>query len=183
MKYATDAWEKERASWRAVIQLNLIRSIITIVETLQIEMDGDPPVESEDDSSSLDNISMTLTDKHHKLKLRLEPLRLVEADLKRFLGAGTEEIQSALPEDMIATPFDAITHRPTSPSPRRTGEFVVRSWKEVLDRPATPKSDPSDQATSIIASCKHDMMELWTDDAVRSVLRKRNVRMEESAGL
>ena len=43
--YARDAWNAECASWRSVIQLNLVRSIITIIETLQAEMAGDtlPP--------------------------------------------------------------------------------------------------------------------------------------------
>ncbi|KAF8954276.1 hypothetical protein BDZ97DRAFT_1766380 [Flammula alnicola] len=35
------AWEAESASWRVVIQLNIISSIITIVEALQAEMDGE----------------------------------------------------------------------------------------------------------------------------------------------
>jgi hypothetical protein len=40
MKYATAAWKAERLSWRSVIQLNIIRSIVSIVKTIQLEMIG-----------------------------------------------------------------------------------------------------------------------------------------------
>ncbi|KAK7038824.1 hypothetical protein VNI00_010454 [Paramarasmius palmivorus] len=46
MAYARDEWLREKASWRAVIQLNLIRSINTIMETLRAEIE-DGFVESE----------------------------------------------------------------------------------------------------------------------------------------
>ncbi|KAJ3509482.1 hypothetical protein NLJ89_g5201 [Agrocybe chaxingu] len=42
MCYARAAWDAERASWRSVIQLNIVRSIVTIVEVLQAEMDDEP---------------------------------------------------------------------------------------------------------------------------------------------
>jgi hypothetical protein len=38
MKYATTAWKVERLSWRSVSQLNVIRSIVSIVETIQLKM-------------------------------------------------------------------------------------------------------------------------------------------------
>ncbi|THU95566.1 G-alpha-domain-containing protein [Dendrothele bispora CBS 962.96] len=42
MTYARSEWEAEKASWRTVIQLNLIRSINAIMDTLQAEIDGEP---------------------------------------------------------------------------------------------------------------------------------------------
>jgi guanine nucleotide-binding protein subunit alpha len=41
----------------------------------------------------------------------------------------------------------------------------------------------SDDATDIIASCRDDMKALWLDEAVRNVLAKRKVRIEDGAGL
>jgi guanine nucleotide-binding protein subunit alpha len=41
----------------------------------------------------------------------------------------------------------------------------------------------SDEATEVIASCREDMKSLWTDEVVRSVLVKRRLRLEDSAGL
>ncbi|KAG6917482.1 hypothetical protein DXG01_002345 [Tephrocybe rancida] len=213
MKYARAAWKAERLSWRAVIQLNLIRSIITIVETLQAEMDGEPirvlsvprplithtlqegdlaPPRQSVDSEFLDleveaavSTPIQLTDTHQLLKRRLGPLRRVEADLKRRLGAGSEEVVGGgggvLGEDQPALV-------------RRTKEFGVRGWKHVLegplaalngntgnDRPGS-KEGAVDDATEVIAECRQDMRALWADPTVQEVLKRRRIRMEDSAG-
>jgi len=39
-----------------------------------------------------------------------------------------------------------------------------------------------DEVTEVIASCKDDMVALWSDPAVRTVLKNWNVRLEDSAG-
>ncbi|KAG6901805.1 hypothetical protein C0995_007741 [Termitomyces sp. Mi166 len=209
MKYARMAWTAERLSWRAVIQLNLIRSIITIVEALQAEMDGEPiralpvprpllthaenlntaPQRESIDSEFLDPDMHTwesepiqMTDKHELLKLRLGPLRRVETDLKRRLGAGTEEVVSGgggvLGEDPV----------------RRTKEFGVRGWKHVFEGPlaalsgnsqhnSPEKANAVDDATEVIVECRQDMKALWVDPTVKAVLKRRRIRLEDSAGL
>ncbi|KAH0581497.1 hypothetical protein H2248_011211 [Termitomyces sp. 'cryptogamus'] len=209
MKYARAAWKVERLSWRVVIQLNLIRSIITIVEALQAEMDGEPirplpvprppltcagkrsnapPPRKSIDSEFLDSDMDTwasepirLTDKHELLKLRLGPLRRVETDLKRRLGAGTEEIVGGgggvLGEDPVG----------------RTKEFGVQGWKHMLEGPlaalsgnsqhnSREKANAVDDATEVIAECKQDMGALWVDPTVKAVLKRRRIRLEDSAG-
>jgi guanine nucleotide-binding protein alpha-1 subunit len=181
MKYARAAWKQERASWRAVIQLNLVRSIITIVETLQSEMDslkdGDRKSltstdENTSDGEEVHTLPVPLTDRHQLLTLRLDPLRRVEADLKKRLGSGTEEIVS----DSVDT--DVCQPR----------EFGVRAWKDALSGPsmtnmASDGEQQTDEATEVIVSCKDDMNALWMDEAVRAVLKKRRMRVEDSAGL
>lgn len=197
MKYARAAWKQERASWRAVIQLNLIRSIITIVETLQAEMDNEPledPSEFDETSShsTIDAISVTLTDKHQLLKRRLGPLRRVETDLKKRLGAGSVEVEVG-----EGVSFGEMDSSPLGSVRRGKDEFCVRGWKDALEVPPSPPHrsvgpgggdavslvDQLDEATEVIASCKEDMEALWTDNAVRAVLKKRKLRMEDSAGL
>jgi len=250
MKYAKASWDAERASWRAVIQLNLIRSIITIVETLQAEMDGEPldrpatpstpatpliagpisPIpntpptgvsprhdpssflvsqtskESLSRSTSLSranktSLSTILTGKHQLLKLRLGPLRRVEADLKRQLGEGADEEQ-----DGVAASFGPLSlEMATQTLTKRTKEFGVRKLHEALQRSAAAtkrtqsrngsthghgsdeelsgSGDSVDGATEILASCQEDMKALWSDEAVKMVLRKRKLRLEDTAGL
>ncbi|KAF8054753.1 guanine nucleotide binding protein, alpha subunit, partial [Lyophyllum atratum] len=39
-----------------------------------------------------------------------------------------------------------------------------------------------DEATEVIASCREDMKALWTDATVRDVLKRRRLRIEDSAG-
>ncbi|KAG6884401.1 hypothetical protein C0993_011489 [Termitomyces sp. T159_Od127] len=205
MKYARAAWKAERLSWRAVIQLNLIRSIITIVEALQAEMDDEPvrlhsrpllatpepdaaPLCESTDSESPDLDMDTwaaepiqLTETHELLKRRLGPLRRVETDLKRLLGAGTEEVAGGgggvLGEDAVG----------------QTREFGVRGWKHVFEGPlaalsgsskhnSRDKSGAVDDATEVIAECRQDISALWVDPAVKAVLKKRRIRLEDSAG-
>ncbi|KAG6835896.1 hypothetical protein H0H93_013570 [Arthromyces matolae] len=213
MKYARAAWKAERQSWRAVIQLNLIRSVLTIIDTIQAEINGEPlqqfisarpltirvdngphaspprpSVDSEfmdsetfDDDDVLE--SPRLTDKHELLMRRLGPLRRVEADLKRRLGAGTEEVgcegadSGVLGEDMSPSP------NPLSVG-RRTMEFGVRGWKYVFEGPLaalsgntgnTQTSEKVDNATEVIAECKQDIWDLWADATVRAILKKRRI--------
>ncbi|PPQ76441.1 hypothetical protein CVT26_012955 [Gymnopilus dilepis] len=268
MKFARAAWDAERASWRSVIQLNVVRSIITIVETLQAEMDGDPiepaapgtplvagqvpvtpgpespapfdydplsregaspaiasfsyrdraaSVSAEGASLSRSNsfsrqkapLSNLLTDKHRLLKLRLGPLRRVEKDLQKLLGAGAVEELDGAAESL--GPLSLELESQSLVARRNTREFGVTRLSEALERgiarrastmtmsqqghggPAIPEErtvspppgspDSSvDDATEVIASCLEDMKALWTDEVVRVILRKRKLRLEDSAG-
>lgn len=186
MRYSQTAWEKERDGWRSVVQLNVVRSITTILGVVDAEMNGEV-LDSEDDEEAPagePHETVKFSDKHQMLMIRLAPLRAVEAELKRRLGAGTEPIQPSLP--MTATPFDDpadnLGLRRTAP------EFSVRSWKEVLDPvdrfPQIHSTGGDlDSPTLTIAGCKDDMKALWDDKMVRLALKRRKLRLPDSAGL
>jgi guanine nucleotide-binding protein alpha-1 subunit len=221
MTFARDAWNAERASWRSVIQLNLIRSIMTIVETLQAEMAGDcsspgslpqsarhsPAISPKSSSnfktasptgsiipqqSTSDSVSSLLNSKHQLLQLRLGPLRRVEADLKiRFGGQAYED------EGVPSIPLGPFK-LDVDPQELSKKEFGVGRLMEALKKSLPfqeiPRGgDPGynritadnvvDEVTEVIASCKDDMVALWSDPAVRTVLKKWNVCLEDSAGL
>jgi hypothetical protein len=190
MRYAPSAWERERASWRAVVQLNVVRSIIAILTMVEAEMNGDVTADTDDENDDVvdenddegdHDVALKFSDRHQLLMIRLAPLRQVEADLKRRLGAGAEPVHPLSP--MLATPFDTPYTNPHFK--RKLTEFSVRCWKDVLD-PDTPKTrvDHSalDSATLTIAGCKEDMKVLWEDKFVRLALRRRKVRLLDSAG-
>jgi len=206
--YAPAAWKQERASWRAVIQLNVVRSIITIVDTLQAEMDGDPisptplsPLNMNTDAllrpstdtfltessfSDSDPTPIPLTEKHQLLSIRLGPLRRVEARLRRRLGAGTHEIVGRA--DVSSEECSEMAS--TSLAVSRSREFGVRGLQDALRRSSKSglgsygwNGPPRmDETTEIIASFKEDMKTLWMDPAVRETLWRRRMRMEDSAG-
>ncbi|ESK89094.1 putative g-protein alpha subunit [Moniliophthora roreri MCA 2997] len=225
MAYAKEEWLREKASWRAVIQLNLIRSISVILETLRAEIEDTPYVDEPDPQSETPNqvvgqqspdfalaspVSPVSTnsgssgssgaseaydpriiqeelalrkrdveEKYHDLRDQLSRLKAVEMDLKRVLGAGTEEVTSMEMDD-------------------EKTEVFVRPWKwrEVLrgsgpkrqgdmgnDMVAMRQEDIAAlEATRAIASCRNYMQLLWNDEGVRLVLVKRNIRLEETAG-
>lgn len=195
VKYAYEEWVQERAAWRSVIQLNLLQSVLTIVDTVRAELDD--PVSfkgvvgsQEDSNASTSQSSIQFSESIRMLLLRLGPLRMVETELKSRLGAASEEVRapdSVQATELYATPFD----RPVS-----TKEFGVRRWKDILSavtKPtpsdnrrvtrATVQAGARDQPTEIIASCREDMMSLWKNESVRAVLRKRKVYLEHTAGL
>ena len=190
MQYAKDEWSAERKGWRAVVQLNVVRPITTILRVLEAEMNGDSPVDSEDDQTSAsqdssDEESFKFTDRHQLLMIRLAPLLGVEGELKRRLGAGSEHARAAA-GPMSATPFD----EPEITSKRKLPEFSVRSWKDVLapeerhsQSTASSSSSKLDIPTDTIVSCRDDMKALWNDKTVRLALKRRKLKLPDSVDL
>src|SRR3984957_5739805 len=187
MKHTKSVWKKERTSWRVVIQLNLLRSIIRILDALRAEMHSEIPdtsstLEGEEEDRSDDHhrkSSLVFSDKHRLLILRLAPLREVDLDLKRLLGAGSEEVR---PSSGFTNPAPSDIDPPT-PSKRASGSR--RTWRRTDEFHVRSKrgSTAADPTTEVIARCKDDMKALWEDSVVRSVLSRRKIRLEDSAGL
>ncbi|KDQ25292.1 hypothetical protein PLEOSDRAFT_1045361 [Pleurotus ostreatus PC15] len=199
LKYAYQQWLQERASWRAVIQLNVVRSALAILDALQAEINNDPLLDPglDDDDESLEihpthhasPASSRLefaSDKHKLLALRLSPLRRIETVLKKRLGAGSEEVRNAPSQDMQATPFESPQVPPGKH--RRAAEFVVRTWSDALQGRAaanhhtTADEYDSEEVTEVIARCQEDLITLWNDPVVRKVLSSRRIPIEHSAG-
>ncbi|EAU80314.1 hypothetical protein CC1G_13233 [Coprinopsis cinerea okayama7 len=260
MRYAREEWQAELASWRTVIQLNLIRSVLSILDAVQSELDNDPAeppgtpgadeteflhtptdgstspalaspafnhpssskpgqrrpsvssihrqLQSKASSSSLrkdalgGKESSLLGGQHQLLKLRLAPLRRVETDLRRQLGASADD---EVVDGAASDEYGALGQVDAGSSVRSTGlrrrttarkEVSVRRLKDALsggDRAGKSKGhsrtnsegsgdDAVDEATDVIAKCKDDIKALWMDEAVRLVLKKRKIRLEDSAG-
>lgn len=160
LEYARGEWEAEKVSWRAVIQLNLVRSVLSILETVRAEMEGDPLLEL-DDTDSVDTLDGTDPNPPTQLQLspdeiqqlqmfefRLASLRRVEMDLKQKLGAGTEEVTSMdesldLPPDLVNEVYPEkapdsryLVARKTRRRRVQGEEMVVRGlrWREFLSR-------------------------------------------------
>ncbi|KZT66608.1 G-alpha-domain-containing protein [Daedalea quercina L-15889] len=233
LTFAPQAWAAERASWRAVVQLNLVRSINLILDTLAQELAAHPPARPRTGTSLFSTVAVTthashsatpspdsltgpsfardsseiaaagaplqFTDKHALLKLRLAPLRYVENDLRRVLGAASSDgaVGSAA---MHAPPFDEPYAGGNVRSVRGADLCLRsnRSWKDALhtqyqyqyhgsghshghggrETPAVERDD----ATEVIAGCREDMKTLWEDEVVRDMLARQRMRIEDSAG-
>ncbi|PFH53457.1 hypothetical protein AMATHDRAFT_137279 [Amanita thiersii Skay4041] len=190
MRYAPEEWQRERNGWRAVVQLNIVRSISLILRVVEAELNGEPlsgDIEGEENQAPIDDIGDTeavkFTDWHQLLMIRLAPLRGVELELKKKLG-----VDNYMPVRHVsrATPFD---DGPQTGNDRalQAQEFSVRSWQDILD-PGTRKlqnidvSTALDAITATIASCKDDMKALWNDKAIRFALHRRRIRLPDSAG-
>lgn len=129
-----------------------------------------------------DEISAQLTNTHQLLNLRLTPLRHVEEELHRRLGASASE------EPIGAS---TVTHFHASKpslalSSRRSQEFFVRdhsAWKGSGDQPPSfiSRKRGQDEVTEIICGCTDDMESLWNDEVVRKLIQNRGVVLQESA--
>lgn len=176
-------WEQERSGWRAVVQLNIVRSIIAVLGVVEAELNGDSAIVEVDDDEGEDTSYEIpkFSDAHQLLMIRLAPLRNVEADLKRRFGSASEPSHS-VSTAMAATPFETPTV--DSNSNRSPLEFSVRSWNDVIAA-KTGQDDSSalDSSTITLAACKNDMKSLWADKAVQLALARRRIRLPDSAGL
>ncbi|KAJ2922936.1 hypothetical protein H1R20_g14194, partial [Candolleomyces eurysporus] len=189
MRFSKEEWEAERDGWRSVVQLNVVRSITTIIRVVEAEINGEHHAIDSDDEQSILTVEsaasdLKFSDRHQLLMIRLAPLQGVEAELKRRLGAGTEPVQAT---SMAATPFDAPQEY--RPRRKRLPEFAVRSWKEVIEsEQRTPQigdgsaSPGADLPTITIAGCKDGMKALWHDKAVQQALKRRKLLLPDSAG-
>lgn len=191
MNYAKGTWMEELASWRTVVQLNLLRNVHVILDLLNSEMGGpiDPSSVDSDDETPIPVIDERLpplrfNEKHGVLQIKLTPLRSVQKDLEERLGASS---------------FEETASRPSgSPSKGKfkSQEIFVRSsgWKSHLrvgrrsgDRQEgglrTSSEMEARRATEVIASCAEDMKALWEDETVQEMLRRRRVRLDDAPGL
>ena len=201
MRYDQAAWEEEKSGWRTVVLLNLIRSIITITNVIEEELGGDAHLpfdrgsgdeDEEDDRTAVgsfsDHESINFGDRHHRLMVRLAPLRGAESALQRILGYGSEHVnRSTLP--MAATPFDTPVHDPAAR--KSLGEFAVRCWRDVVqperhdedsEKCTSARADLED-AISTLNACRDDMKSLWEDKLVQNAISRGRIRLPDSAAL
>ncbi|KIK61988.1 hypothetical protein GYMLUDRAFT_73000 [Collybiopsis luxurians FD-317 M1] len=170
-------FKAERASWRAVIQLNVARSICIIIDAISTAQQATSSPISPSSPHSLDETPSvplpafddlpTLTPEHLKLKMRLSPILQVEESLGRKL-------------ELEATSITNVP-RPTRP------------WKSAFSRPS-PSSrnsmdseqgidfdDPNDPGV-ILHNCAEDMIKLWNDPTIRALLKALRLRLEDTPG-
>lgn len=106
--------------------------------------------------------------------------------IRRLAGPGEEE----------ATQFGSWAPTQAS-STSRIKEVFVRSssnWKKGLfsggagskgkeNGEVERKSNEKDDPIAIVNACREDMVALWKDGSVQSILRRKGVRLEEMPGL
>jgi hypothetical protein len=192
--------------------------VTTILATLSDELDrrgmGSPSssprgprarnIDGDDDAAA----PLAFGEPHKLWRLRLAPLRGVQADLEARLGAGAMEpdwpagagagaATSALDlrprrDSMDDAASAVVAHTYAAALPPR--DFFVRStngWKSALDklhgrRPSgavDPEPQPHDDVAEVLANCREDMKALWADESVRELLKRRQIRLADTPGL
>lgn len=175
------SFEAEAAAWRPVIHLNLVRSVNFILDSLAIFHPA-----SSSSSTSSRPLSPALNDDLRRLSMRLAPLRQVEETLTKRLCGSTP----SSPQLNTSPPMPRYNQD-------RASEVSVRSgsgWKKLnrfrrpsnstVTVPMTASDGVEDlKALRIISACRDDMVSLWADQAVQSVLSNQDVLLEDQSGL
>jgi guanine nucleotide-binding protein subunit alpha len=170
---------RERNGWRTVVHLNVVRSINAILKVVEEGLNN--PFSSTNNNNNADG-RIKFTDRHQLLLIRLAPLSIVEADLKRKLGCFSDPMPASDAWVQCATPFDSPEAEEAAEAdqmrPRRH-EFYVKSWRNFLEQEALGAPDPANS----IVEYKEDMKALWNDPVVRSALRNHQLQIVDTAGL
>ncbi|KAJ6506745.1 guanine nucleotide-binding protein alpha-4 subunit [Mycena sanguinolenta] len=171
------AFKAERASWRAVIHLNLVRSIRLILNALAAAEESACSSRSSDPDDQ-DPAYPELSSEILSLKMRLLPLRQVEIVVLDKLTHGAK-LRGEAPDD--------------DPSP---GEISVNSavpWKKAFNRlinnirdsiegPEVTEPQDAREARELLHACSGYMVRLWNDPIVKQVLKIHRLRLEDMAG-
>ena len=206
MLYARDDFAQERLSWKAIIQLNLIRHVLTILKVLEEEATGsspssstpspilsdpDPRPRSSQNSSAqptrrLSNLSLRLntppkpsssqTAFHHTLRLRLAPLAEIESNLSKQLTQSVSAPDASSKELMVHSYMAWMKHFGYKSPSSST------SSSQAVSPVSTVGWHFEYEAERVINLCKDDIAALWNDKIVRSLLRERRVRLELEGG-
>jgi len=179
--YTPTAFREERHLWRCVIQLNIVRSIRLIVDTISdVHRNA---LLSEDESDGDEEFQ--LSDQLLAIKERLKPLRHIENILVTKLVP---------PNEAEATNLGTRPDIISSSQSRRDQEIFVRpgkGWHGALLRGARPSRPISagntgmetpDDTQYVLGSCRPDMIALWQNPTVRAILQRRKIRLEELPG-
>ncbi|KAJ7637089.1 G-protein alpha subunit-domain-containing protein [Roridomyces roridus] len=183
LMYDPKAFRAERASWRAIVQLNVVRSIHVILDVITRAQNRRPSDGSPPDSPMVEDDLLAL-------KMRLSPLiRIEEVLMQRLIPSG--------PDKSDAARLAQLTNIPYSERPRNVNrEVAVNSamqWKDTFARLVTSDKasfdsekavdwdDPSDPGF-VLHSLAEDMKDLWNHETVQTLLVRQNLRLQEAAG-
>lgn len=176
--FPKQVFRRERASWRIVIQLNVVRSLHVVMDSITRALKASHDLPYPPTFSSLEavpNISVQLLER----KARLAPLLAIErALIQRLTPAGSGETE--------ATQL------------RSNRELAVNSakpWKTAFNQLLNGKDsgtsedddgidwDDPDDPGPILYQLSEDMIGLWNDPTTQKILKMQNIRMQELAGL
>nr|WBU87316.1 G-alpha-domain-containing protein [Ganoderma boninense] len=199
LAFSPSHFHKERAAWKTIIQLNLIRNIKRLLEVLQEEWEsslqtttassiakGKGVAGRTPSSPGVRFSTSKLTDNHRRIRMRLSALLPIEDELMKKLlpdggaankdvcvraGSGWKGIVSALSEN-TSTLGPVVPVKP-----------LVSAMKgSANSRPTTADARFKDNPTAVLAACKDDIVTLWEDHIVQDVLKKHNMRLQDMPG-
>ncbi|KAJ3782201.1 guanine nucleotide binding protein, alpha subunit [Lentinula aff. detonsa] len=188
------AFSAERASWRAVIQLNVVRSIHIILDAMThpsqsrhnhravtkeiVSSTSSSPLSGEiplpEDTSEIEPELIEIRSRLSTL-LQIEDLLTRRLTPKDYSEVGTTQLAPAYPLKHVQT---ELAINSSVPWKQRFDRLVGKGDTE---RMIIDWDDPNDPGKTLHA-CGEDMIRLWKHPLVQQMLEKQNLRLEEMAG-
>lgn len=183
LHFAPEAFHAESEAWRAVIHLNLIRSVNFILDLLP---GGPSSLHSSLHGESSSHHSRQLSENAllddsllRHFRVRLSPLRQVELILVQRLSADDPSRAAVNVEEAMPWYYG------------RASEVSIRGgsgWKALLRRKwntsqAATRPDELDKARQILHACRQDIAELWGHPDVQHGLEAEGVVLRDQSGL
>ncbi|KAF5385786.1 hypothetical protein D9615_002338 [Tricholomella constricta] len=187
--HSPKAFRTERASWRAIVQLNVVRSIKLILDAIteaQTSSSHSAIIPTSDSVSS----PPSLTPEHLRLKMRLSPLQQVEELLLRKLTpAGSAEFEATQLSPLTNLPYSAragnaateLALNSTTPWKAAFNKLIASTTRTSLESQDIDFDDPKDPGL-ILNACKDDINALWTDPTIRQLLEVQKIRLQDFGG-
>ncbi|KZT30067.1 G-alpha-domain-containing protein [Neolentinus lepideus HHB14362 ss-1] len=184
LTFTPNHFRDERHIWKMVIQLNLIRSVARLLQVLQYEWDAtttSPPVSPGGPQSRSPSRSLStgpLTSEHRRTRMRLSPLIAMESELTRKLLPEMQTLNRPMQEICVraGSGWKGILNNVAAPEP------TTARPRSKCGRPGSSDGRHKADPTAVLVACRDDILSLWQDSAVHSVLHKHGVRLEEMPG-
>ncbi|KXN84487.1 Guanine nucleotide-binding protein alpha-4 subunit [Leucoagaricus sp. SymC.cos] len=173
LMYEPKAFRRERASWRAIIQLNIVQAFHLIMDAIA---QAQRQAKREADDHDPQDLP-ALTVEHFRIRQRLLPLLEIENTLIRQLSPVTSRQKSS--GHRLSLKEVAVN---SATSWKECFQKLMNNERDSLDSEALVDwDDPSDPG-KVLNACLEDMIRLWNDPVVQELLDKLKLRMREQAG-
>ncbi|OSC97274.1 G-protein alpha subunit [Trametes coccinea BRFM310] len=206
LQFSPQHFAKERAAWKTIIQLNLIRCVKRLLDVLQEEYESSLQTTTPASIAKGKGVAgrtpttvgvrfstSPLNDHHRRIRMRLSALLPVEEELMRKLlpeSAGGPAarndvcVRAGSGWKGVLAALSANTSTLDVPQPPQPPPLVSALKGGSTSRPGTANSQARDKdnPTAVLAACKDDIVALWEDKVVQAVLKKQNVRLQDMPG-
>jgi G-protein alpha subunit len=185
--YAPRSLEEERASWRSVVYLNIVKSVRTILEALDLDTDDAGYMSDR----TTNGTSVRRSEKHElwqqqlaNLKLRLQPFLSLEDQLTDRLSGTTAVTSNGTPLVRSGWQFNLKLARRALRHSRSSRDDPSASRTTLSSLSSESGGDGGDPNARMLQASAEDITELWHHPSVRAMLRRRRVlKLEDSAEL
>lgn len=163
--HASPTLDRERPSWRPIVYFNAIKAVRTILD--ELDWDFTTSANLEDDAY----IDPSWSSEISRIRHTLLPLITIEDSLASELSGGVT-VAGGRSGVFVRAGWQSVV---TS----------TRSWPVALMRDGNSSSQGvvATMASRLLVDLQYDIAELWQHPAVKTFLRMRRLRLEESAAL